>query len=95
MNKLLKTSRKRGFGCIGKLIGTKPEKIQIREQQVETLKKASEYSEELLAYGLANYLEVLTAKDNALNSELNLIDNRYKQFNAIITLYRALGGGWE
>lgn len=70
-------------------------KIQIREQQVETLKKASEYSEELLAYGLANYLEVLTAKDNALNSELNLIDNRYKQFNAIITLYRALGGGWE
>lgn len=70
-------------------------KIQIREQQVETLKKASEYSEELLAYGLANYLEVLTAKDNALNSELSLIDNRFKQFNAIITLYRALGGGWE
>src|SRR5690554_6431060 len=70
-------------------------KIQIREQQVETLKKASAYSEELLAYGLANYLEVLTAQDNALNSELNLIDNRFKQFNAIITLYRALGGGWE
>ncbi len=70
-------------------------KIQIREQQVNALKKASEYSEELLAYGLANYLEVLSAQDNALNSELSLIDNRFKQFNAIITLYRALGGGWE
>src|SRR5690554_155217 len=70
-------------------------KIQIRTQQVDALKKASEYSEELLAYGMANYLEVLTAQDNALNSELNLIDNRFKQFNAIITLYRALGGGWE
>lgn len=70
-------------------------KIEIRTQQVDALKKASEYSEELLAYGLATYLEVLTAQDSALNSELGLIDNRYKQFNAIITLYRALGGGWE
>lgn len=70
-------------------------KITIRTQQVDALKKASEYSEELLAYGMANYLEVLSAQDNALNSELSLIDNQYKQFNAIITLYRALGGGWE
>lgn len=70
-------------------------KIKIREQQVDALKKASEYSEELLNYGMANYLEVLTAKDSALNSELSLIDNKYKQFNAIIILYRALGGGWE
>lgn len=70
-------------------------KIEIREKQVDALKKASEYSEELLAYGMANYLEVLTSKDNALNSELSLIDNRFRQFNAIITLYRALGGGWE
>jgi len=70
-------------------------KIAIRTQQVDALKKASEYSEELLAYGMANYLEVLSAQDNALNSELSLIDNHYKQFNAIITLYRALGGGWE
>ncbi len=70
-------------------------KISIRTQQVDALKKASEYSEELLAYGMANYLEVLSAQDNALNAELSLIDNQYKQFNAIITLYRALGGGWE
>jgi len=70
-------------------------KITIRTQQVEALRKASQYSEELLNHGLATYLEVLTAKDNALNSELGLIDNRYRQFDAIITLYRALGGGWE
>ncbi len=70
-------------------------KMDIRELQVDALRKASEYSEELLTYGMANYLEVLTAKDSALNAELSLIDNKYKQFNAIITLYRALGGGWE
>ena len=70
-------------------------KFAIRQQQVDALKIASEYSEELLTYGMANYLEVLTSKDNALNSELSLVDNRFKQFDAIIKLYRALGGGWE
>lgn len=70
-------------------------KLTIRTQQVDALKKASEYSEELLNYGLATYLEVLTAKDNALSSELSLVDNKFKQMNAIITLYRALGGGWK
>ena len=70
-------------------------KITIREKQVDALKKAADYSDELLTYGLVNYLEVLTAKDNALNSELSLIDNRYQRLSSIITLYRALGGGWK
>lgn len=70
-------------------------KLTIREKQVDALKKAADYSDELLTYGLVNYLEVLTAKDNALNTELNLIDNKYQQYNAIIQLYRALGGGWQ
>lgn len=70
-------------------------KISIREKQVEALRKAAGYSDELLSYGMANYLEVLTAKDNALYSELDLIDNRYRRFNAIIQLYRSLGGGWK
>jgi outer membrane protein, multidrug efflux system len=57
--------------------------------------KASDYSEELLTYGLANYLEVLTSKNDALNAQLNLVDNKYQQYKAIIQLYRALGGGWQ
>ncbi len=70
-------------------------KIGIREQQVDALKKAAGYSDELLTYGMVNYLEVLTAKDNALYTELDLIDNRFRQLNATIQLYRALGGGWK
>src|SRR5690606_31230970 len=35
-------------------------KISIREKQVEALRKAAVYSDELLSYGMANYLEVLT-----------------------------------
>lgn len=70
-------------------------KLSIREKQVEALTQAADYSDELLEYGMVNYLEVLTAKDNALNSQLNLIDNKYRQYEAIINLYRALGGGWK
>ena len=68
-------------------------KLEIRKKQVEALKNAADYSDELLQYGLVNYLEVLTAKDNALNTEINYIDNKFNQLNAVIKLYKALGGG--
>ncbi|MDI5895910.1 efflux transporter outer membrane subunit [Flavobacterium algoritolerans] len=70
-------------------------KLTVREKQVDALNKATDYSDELLTYGLANYLEVLNVKDNALNAELSLIDNKFQQYKAIIQLYRALGGGWQ
>jgi NodT family efflux transporter outer membrane factor (OMF) lipoprotein len=70
-------------------------KMTIREKQVDALKKAADYSDELLTYGLANYLEVLTSKNDALNAELNLVDNKFQQYKAVIQLYRALGGGWQ
>ena len=69
-------------------------KLEIRSKQVAALKSAADYSDELLTYGLVNYLEVLTAKDQSLNTQLNLVDNKYRQFDAIINLYKALGGGW-
>lgn len=69
------------------------EKLVIRKNQLDALRNAASYSDELLKYGMVNYLEVLTAKDNALNTEINYIDNKYKQLNAVVTLYKALGGG--
>jgi len=68
-------------------------KLAIRKNQLDALTQAANYSDELLQYGMVNYLEVLTAKDNALNTEINYIDNKYKQMNAVIQLYKALGGG--
>jgi outer membrane protein TolC len=68
-------------------------KLSIRKNQVASLKDAANFSDELLQYGMVNYLEVLTAKDNALNTEISYIDNKYKQLNAVIALYKALGGG--
>lgn len=69
------------------------DKLVIRKNQLDALSTAADYSDELLQYGLVNYLEVLTAKDNALNTEISYIDNKYKQMNAVILLYKSLGGG--
>lgn len=71
------------------------QKIAIRKNQVDVLTKAASYSDELLTYGLANYLEVLTSKNDALNAKLSLVDNKFQQYKAIIQLYKALGGGWQ
>jgi len=49
----------------------------------------------LLNSGLASYLEVLTARQSALNSELDLINARLDRMSAVVELYRALGGGWQ
>lgn len=71
------------------------ETITIRGQEFAAYDVATSYSEELLNSGLANYLEVLTARQNALSSQLNLINAEYDRLNAVVDLYRALGGGWR
>ena len=71
------------------------EKITYVQNEVEALRQAESHSEELLNNGLANYLEVLTARQSALTSELSYITTQYDQLNAIVSLYQALGGGWR
>ncbi|TXK78747.1 efflux transporter outer membrane subunit [Mesonia sp. K4-1] len=71
------------------------EKIDVKQKEFEAYDIATQYSEELLNNGLANYLEVLTARENALNSSLDLINAKYIQLNSMVNLYEALGGGWQ
>ncbi len=70
-------------------------KIVIKNKEYEAYQTASLYSEELLNNGFANYLEVLTARENSLNSQLGLIQLQYQELNAMVNLYTALGGGWR
>lgn len=70
-------------------------KIEVKQKEYEAYGLATEYSEELLNNGLANYLEVLTARENALNSSLDLSNAKYNQLKAVVELYEALGGGWK
>lgn len=64
-------------------------------KQVAVLKRAEENSQELLNNGYLTYLDLLTARESALNAELSLIDNKFSQLSSIVELYRSLGGGWQ
>ncbi|WP_313112733.1 efflux transporter outer membrane subunit [Aequorivita sediminis] len=71
------------------------EKISIKERENEAYNLATEYSEELLDNGMGTYLEVLTAQERALGSNLDLVAAKNNRLQAIVDLYEALGGGWR
>ena len=71
------------------------EKIEVKKKEYEAYTMAREYSQELLDNGLANYLEVLNARQNALNTNLDLISTKNNKLQALVNLYLALGGGWN
>ena len=71
------------------------ERMEIKMNEFEAYDLATTYSEELLNNGMANYLEVLTARENALNAQLEIINTELDQFLSIVDLYQALGGGWQ
>lgn len=70
-------------------------KIGIKTKEFEAYNDATIYSEALLDNGLANYLEVLTARENSLNSQVSVTNAKFEKLQAIVELYRALGGGWK
>jgi len=67
----------------------------IAQNRVKTLQLAVKNSDLLFKSGMANYLEVITAQGNLLQGELDLTSLKTAQLNAGISLYRALGGGWQ
>jgi len=73
------------------------EKLKNREAvavaRVKTLQQATANANALFKNGMANYLEVITAQSNALQSELELATVKRQELNAISDLYRSLGGG--
>jgi len=70
-------------------------KIDLRQQQLIALEKSVEYTKELLNYGSATYTEVLNAQQSLLAAQLNNVNDHLQQLNAVVSLYRALGGGWK
>lgn len=69
--------------------------IDLKQKELNAYKNSVEYSQELVNYGMANYLEVLNASVNSLNAELNISNARYNKMKAAVELYQALGGGWK
>lgn len=71
------------------------QKIALRKLQLESLVKSVDYTKQLLTYGTANYTEVLTAQTSLLSAQLSSVNDQLQQLSAVVSLYRALGGGWK
>jgi multidrug efflux system outer membrane protein len=67
----------------------------MRELQVDALRRAEQVSTLRYRGGISNYLEVITAQEQRLLAELALADAKGQQHQALVLLYRTLGGGWN
>jgi outer membrane protein TolC len=67
----------------------------VAAQRVSILQQAIANANSLFRNGMANYLEVITAQSNVLQSELELASIKKGQLSAEVELYRSLGGGWN
>jgi outer membrane protein, multidrug efflux system len=45
--------------------------------------------------GTSNYLDVLDSQRSLFNSELTLAQARNNEYQSLVQVYKALGGGWK
>ena len=75
-----------------KAIETAEEKTAHIDIRVNALQEAFSATTELMNHGSTTYLEVLTAQESLLSSQLSQVENKYDMIQALINLYTALGG---
>ena len=67
----------------------------LKEIETTALQQGVSISNDLFSVGYATYLEVITAQRSVLEAELERTLIQQRRFLALVSLYRALGGGWE
>lgn len=67
----------------------------LRRQQVEAMNNSVTISNDLFRSARADYMEVLLTQRDALESKFDLVETKMQQLNAMVTIYKALGGGWK
>jgi NodT family efflux transporter outer membrane factor (OMF) lipoprotein len=72
---------------------------QVRRQQlieaVSQSQRALDLATQRYTQGVTDFLTVLVAQQTLLGNELQLADSTTTVSNNLVTLYKALGGGWE
>lgn len=66
-----------------------------KAKQVAALTQSIDISNDLFKFARADYLEVLMTQRDALEAKLELVETKKQQLNAVVNIYRDLGGGWK
>lgn len=67
----------------------------LKSKEVAALVNSIDISNDLFKSARADYFEVLMTQRDALESKLELIETKLRQFNSVTNIYKALGGGWQ
>lgn len=71
------------------------EQTEAQQKNVQAAQAAFDFVQIEYANGATDYLEVLDAQRTLFAAQQSLIQSRLSQQNSLITLYKALGGGWH
>lgn len=69
--------------------------IDTKSKEVDILSQSVSISDNLFKSAKADYLEILLTQREVLDSKMELIEIKKKQLNAEVSIYKALGGGWN
>jgi multidrug efflux system outer membrane protein len=79
------------------LIGyQKLHEVRVRQEETVTdLQESVRLSNMRYQGGTTTYLEVLDGQRSLYSAELTLAQSRGSEYQSLVQLYRALGGGWQ
>jgi multidrug efflux system outer membrane protein len=70
------------------------EQLEVQARQVESLSNYARHARVRFHTGYSSYIEVLDAERSLFNAELALAQTKGVLFQALVNLYKAMGGGW-
>ena len=70
------------------------EQLKVQKRQVEALQQYSATARLRYDNGYTSYIEVLDAERSLFNVQLQYTQTQQVEFQAMINLYLAMGGGW-
>ena len=68
---------------------------ELKSRQIDALNTSIQAANDLFASARADYFEVLMTQRDALETKLELIETKKEQLNAVVNVYKGLGGGWR
>jgi outer membrane protein, multidrug efflux system len=71
------------------------ERLEAQARQMAALKTYRDLARLRYDDGYSSYLEVLDAERSFFNVQLSYIQTRGSLFNALVNLYKSMGGGWS
>jgi multidrug efflux system outer membrane protein len=71
------------------------EQLETQKRQVAALQQYADTARLRYENGYTSFIEVLDAERSLFNAQLQYTQSQQVQFQAMINLYKAIGGGWE